>query len=154
MPLWEDLLNLTSFNRSAESEIEQQWQVAYLGGGQYSIISYTTGLSITVKNGSLVLDIPLSGLGLTTNVQAAKNRQKQRLYHQVIALDGGHSKLEISLIPKITSTFFPHRRTVNSPNTLTILFPLIIIFLLRPYKIDISNLSIRNVESPNLVIDL
>lgn len=37
-------------------------------------------------------------------------------------------------------------------NTLSF-FPTII-FLLSPYETNISNLSIRNVENPNLVIDL
>lgn len=98
--------------RPAESSKEagQKWQVAHLGGGQYSIIGYTTGLSISLKNGSLVLDI--FSIWIKANdegVQALKNKQRQRLYHQVIALHGGPSMLVTHLIPKTTSTFFTHR---------------------------------------------
>lgn len=49
----------------------------HLDGGKLSIIGYTTSLSITTKNGSLVLDIFLSGLELTTNCsqgQSSKSR--------------------------------------------------------------------------------
>lgn len=62
LPMWADrfffCITETCFlYRPAEpsKDAGQKWQVAHLGGGQYSIIGYTTGLSITIKNGSLVV---------------------------------------------------------------------------------------------------
>lgn len=121
LPMWAELffcITETCFlYRPAEpsKETGQHWQVAHLGGGQYSIIGYTTGLSITTKNGSLVITRYsfLSGYFRANEEepQAAKNKQRQSLYHQVIALHIGNSMLY--RIPGTTCTFSSSIRTIQ-----------------------------------------